>query len=326
MLLPAMVTRASAVVYQGDISQRLLPNYYLIQNIYNSWDRSLHQFQLEGVQPIQRKSVGSARTGLFFSGGVDSFYSLLEHRQEITDLIFVHGLDLDLNNYELRRQTSESVRQIALRFGKNLIEIETNVRELLDTFVSYSLYGWEIVLAVLGHLLSPQIGKLLFSLDFFQGEVFANGAMLLPMWNTEALELHPIDYSVPRTKKMERIVQDEFCLQHLRVCHHNPHGRTNCGKCEKCLRTMLSLEALGVLKDTPIFDAELHPRSVSRIYAAARTTQFYLEENRDLLLNNQGSPALVAAINKTLSRPVWIHKLRRQVGRALKQNKRRWQS
>ena len=47
-----------------------------------------------------------------------------------------------------------------------------------------------------------------------------------------------------------------MALQHLRVCNqfkaYRP-GALNCGKCEKCVRTMLALAALGVLHKTQAF-------------------------------------------------------------------------
>jgi hypothetical protein len=43
------------------------------------------------------------------------------------------------------------------------------------------------------------------------------------------------------------IAEDPVAHVTLRVCWLNPDQSNNCGRCEKCLRTMTSLAAAGVL-------------------------------------------------------------------------------
>ena len=46
----------------------------------------------------------------------------------------------------------------------------------------------------------------------------------------------------------------DVAFQHVRVCLANVPDKLNCGRCEKCVRTMLELEALGLLDKTRAFD------------------------------------------------------------------------
>jgi hypothetical protein len=58
--------------------------------------------------------------------------------------------------------------------------------------------------------------------------------------------------SLSRLDKTILIADWDVALQNIRVCGPNWPGE-NCGCCEKCVRTMLALQALGVLDKTKAF-------------------------------------------------------------------------
>ena len=71
---------------------------------------------------------------LFFSGGVDSFYTPLRLRDEITHCVFVHGFDTLLEHADVGARNVRAMRQAAAELGKPLLEIETNYRSCVDRF------------------------------------------------------------------------------------------------------------------------------------------------------------------------------------------------
>ena len=52
----------------------------------------------------------------------------------------------------------------------------------------------------------------------------------------------------------------------LRVCHKNPNSVYNCGRCEKCLRTMISLRIVGTLERCKTLPNELDLEEVTNMY------------------------------------------------------------
>jgi asparagine synthetase B (glutamine-hydrolysing) len=86
--------------------------------------------------PVER----APGVGCFFSGGVDSFYTLLKHRQEVTHIIFVHGFDIALEEKELRSRASRMAQEVARELGVTLIEVETNLRSFSDKVVGWGKY------------------------------------------------------------------------------------------------------------------------------------------------------------------------------------------
>ena len=49
-----------------------------------------------------RNGSPASGVGCFFSGGLDSLHTLFKNLDKITHLIFVHGIDIPLNNSALR--------------------------------------------------------------------------------------------------------------------------------------------------------------------------------------------------------------------------------
>jgi hypothetical protein len=67
------------------------------------------------------------------------------------------------------------------------------------------------------------------------------------LWSTERTTVLPDGAEATRAAKLERLVaHDPLARRHLRVCLVNAGGDFNCGRCSKCVRTRLTLYALGV--------------------------------------------------------------------------------
>ena len=79
------------------------------------------------------------------------------------------------------------------------------------------------------------------------------------------------------------IVRDRDALGWLRVCYRNPDQAYNCGRCEKCVRTMLSLHALGALEQAPTFANDIDPRTVRRLRFLNRNSLAFAKENLQIL-------------------------------------------
>ncbi len=65
-----------------------------------------------------------------------------------------------------------------------------------------------------------------------------------PLFN-ECVEIIHDGAEARRVEKVRKIAECESALANLRVCFDDMN--VNCGKCPKCLRTMISLKLLGVL-------------------------------------------------------------------------------
>ncbi len=309
-LLPCM-RKAGSLNIDGPVSQRFLSALPRIVDVFRQWDPSLHQVEIAAVTPVVKKPPQEHRVGAFFTGGVDSFYTLLTHRDEITDLIFVHGFDIPLEKASVRRCVSERLRQAASQLGKRLVEVETNVRSFLDPYAEWRLLAHGPALAAVGHLLFPSFARIHIAASRCSGTTVPEGThpLLDPLWSTESLEFIHDGFEAGRMAKIAFVSQSDTALQALRVCSRNYGGTYNCGRCEKCLRTMVSLCAAGALERCSTFAVPLSLRRVSGLVLGDSQRCYHLE-NLKALEAAGTHPALYGAVRQALDRPSWQVKLR----------------
>jgi hypothetical protein len=324
-LLPAM--RAGVDLdLSGPASARLMSALPSISAILTAWIPKLEPVAVRGLVPTAKQRAGSGRVGVFFSGGLDSFYSFLKHRDEITDLIFVRGFDVAYTRTELLSDISNSLEEVAKNFGVGVVQVETNLRDVILRFVPWWLPGHGPALIAVGHLLAPAFERIYIPSTFTYANLFpwATHPLLDPLWSSEVLEFIHDGCEADRVAKAELVGSFEVALRNLRVCSRSHEGARNCGSCEKCIRTMINLEAVGKLGECTVFDASLDAASVRKLPVTSLTRPFF-EENLAALRRRGVRPDLQRALERDLRRPVWpgrvrqrLRKMRRRAGRVFR--------
>ena len=310
-LLPCMIT-GRTLVAEGTISQRLLNATDAIFDFLDVLNPSLKEVGIKNLVPGAKELPQENRVGTFFSAGVDSFYTLLKHQEEITDLIFVHGFDICLDDHALRKKTSEAIREIGLKFNKRVIEVETNLRSVLDTYLSW-FHSHGAFLASVGYLLSPFFRRLYFPATHTQADAdrlpWGSHPALDPLWSTETLEFVHDGCEASRIEKVTMIAESEVALKSLRVCGINPDSAYNCGRCEKCIRTMINLHIAGALDRCTTFDHPLEMKYIEKMPIYDISSRILVEENLKALESRPHDREIYNAIRKALWRSRWVNVL-----------------
>ncbi len=200
-------------------------------------------------------SAGEAAdsTGLCFTAGVDSFYSLLRCAPDVETLVFARGYDVDLRDRRQADWGEQAVRAVAAETGRRAVVVTTNLRR----HRTFRRSSWERshggALAALGHVLSAHIGRLLVSASERIGSTCCWGSRwdLDPLFSSSRLRIEHCGATLLRTQKLWEIAHEPLVQRHLRVCWQRAHAGGNCGRCEKCVRTMLTLESCGQLDHYP---------------------------------------------------------------------------
>jgi hypothetical protein len=299
-MLPAMKV-AEPLKVPGPISPKLLAATQTLQEMFLKWFQG---FQKIAIQANPGASYGENRAtdvGAFFSGGVDSFYTFLKHEDEITKIILIHGFDMRLERTSLRAKVSREIRKIARELGKPLIEVETNIRHFSDQYTVIGEHYGGSLLASIGLLLSPQFRKIYIpSTDPYDHLFLENTHPLLdPLWSTESLTFEHDGCEAGRIEKVARIIQSDVAMRSLRVCFWNHDDSYNCCRCEKCLRTMVSLQALGALEHCTTFNQKLDIDAVSRM-EIRREILYLVEENLRALENSGDNTELTEALRSCI--------------------------
>lgn len=196
-----------------------------------------------------------------FSGGVDSFVTLHDHLPPValpghglTHLLFAGGFDVPLAD-RLYDELSSEFSILAAKHGLGFVGLSTNVRGLLDPHVPW-VNSHGACLAACALVLGGGISRFIIPSTNRQSLLFApcgSNPVTDPMLGTESLEVLHHGTHLSRIQKILAIADSADAREYLRVCWQNIPGRRNCGRCVKCLKTMMPLEIAGVLHHFAVF-------------------------------------------------------------------------
>jgi hypothetical protein len=301
-LIPAM-RAGQPLKVAGSVTPGLLHNLRAAQEILCVWDPSLHSVPIDAGERPPVSGDGRRGVGSFFSGGVDSFYTLLKHQDEITTIVLVHGFDFSLGDTLLREKVSAAARDVAAALDKTLIEVETNLKDFSDRFAKWGPAYHGAALAGVAHFLTPQLSKVYIPATHTYADLFPWGShpILDPLWGSEEIAFVHDGNEATRVDKVRLIAKYELPMRHLRVCCVTSPGSYNCGRCEKCLRTMVNLRVVGALDRCESFPS-LDLVRVSRIAASDANSKSFLEENYRATCDMTSDPALEKALREALMR------------------------
>lgn len=296
----------------GMLSPQFLANQRQLMQTFTGWFARYRPVSITAQALVSRPKAATGRVGSFFTGGVDSFYTFLKHREEITDLIFVHGYDVALDDLPRRQAISEMGRAIDQATGVRFVELETNAIRLFKDFGRWGLHGHGYGLGSAARHLADYLDRIYIPSSFAEADLmpWASHPQTDPLFSDERLEVIHDGCEVGRIDKVEALAADPLALAHLRVCWERVEGSYNCGRCEKCLRTMTSLEALGVLKDSATFPPRVALERVRALVMYDDSLIKFARENVRLLsARGLGDSPLARAWQQVLERPQWRNRL-----------------
>src|SRR3990172_7036066 len=100
----------------GTVSPKLLAATQTIQDMFNKWFPEFQKIPVQAHPGLADEMSRTSDVGVFFSGGVDSFYTLLKHQDEITKIILIQGIMLE--DASLRSKVSKEIQWIAKELEK----------------------------------------------------------------------------------------------------------------------------------------------------------------------------------------------------------------
>lgn len=310
-LLPAM-RDGKNLELSRPVSARLLQNLPTIQAIFNTWDPTYQKIKVTAPARPDPVYQGNRRTACFFSGGVDSFYTLLKHQAEIDVLIH---LDNPWAGDEGRAKMNGKIKEAARQLGKDLILVKSNFRGFLDTYTGWD-YSHGAAMIVLALLLSPYLSKVLFAsgVTYANVQPFGTHPLLDPLWSTEDLEVIHDGNEAGRLQKILSMADNEVMLSSLRVCWTNIDNEKNCGRCRKCMTTLVCLRTAGVLDRCSAFAHTLDLEYLATFEFTYLTSRQALLSCVKLLAETHKDPELYAAIKANLAHQTIPPSLKPEVG------------
>jgi hypothetical protein len=270
----ALVIRAMSVgediEVRAPLSSRLARGLAEYQQVLALW----FPYRLTPVEiraPLEPADAVHGAVVSAFSGGVDSFYTLWSHageqepdeRARITHGLFVHGFDLPLSEaaaaYEVARaRFTEGLAYL----GIELVTVRTNIQSFVPRRDWGLFFGSALIAAAL--TLGGGVRRFYVPASHSYGHLIPRGSdpRIDPLLSTEALEVVHDGAEVTRFQKTAAIGGWSPTFGRLRVCVSYDPATPNCGRCEKCVRTMMTLDLLGVLDRQTSFPSPLGRRRI----------------------------------------------------------------
>lgn len=232
-----------------------------------------------------------------FSGGVDSFHSLLTSGLKVDALIYVIGFDIALDDSVRINDYLPRLRGIGEEVGSQVIVIRTNLRR----HPSFRQTNWERThggaLAAIGHLLEGEFKSFLIP-SGHTTDRWGSHWEIDRFWSSSAVNIVHGDASFQRVEKLRAIGCNTLVLRNLRVCWENRAPLGNCSNCEKCCRTMISLYSADLLQSCETFD-NIFPLE-QRVDRLEKVPAHLLETYRALYRDLEGGSK--AAVREAVAR------------------------
>jgi hypothetical protein len=318
-IIPALYFGERRLAIDAAICPRLKEGLDTVMALMRHWtDGRFKPLTIEA--PLAQKALFQDRgrhAAVFLSGGMDSLAALkllLDHYAPThpghpKDALLVHGFDIGGviergAKYHVFERAKAAMVPVAAEAGLSLIPIYTNIRHLCDDRDLWLNQFFGAVLAAAAHAFSARIDLAWLASSYDIPHLHACGShpLLDPEYGSHDLQIRHRDVGLSRMQKLSIVAGWEVAFQNVRVCLANVPAKLNCGRCEKCVRTMLELEALGLLDKTRAFDADrVEPSWLDAFSITIRVrAPFY----RELIapLRARGRSDLAKAIEEKLKR------------------------
>ena len=316
-IIPAMHFGEKRLKIDAAVCPYLKEGLDLVMALMHEWSHGAYlPLSLEtGTASLAPFQNIKRQAGLFLSGGFDSLAALRlnrlaypsDHPGSIKDCYLVHGFDIGGvvergMKYQVFERAKAALADVAEDASVNLIPVYTNIRHLCDERDLWLNYFFGAVLAAVGHAFVPRNDLIYIGSSYDLPNIHPCGShpLLDPEFSSYDLRIRHRDLHLSRVEKLKIVADWEVAFQNFRVCLANVKDRLNCGKCEKCVRTMAGLVAIGKLQDTGAFvEDDLDPDLLASFNIRIRVREPFYRELLPLL-EKRGRGDLVQTIKSML--------------------------
>ena len=272
-LLPAMHHKERRIHLEGEICPELRRNLHVAMSWIRHWYYE-PDFPLVTIEAPIRSSPTTPpipeRTGCFLSGGVDGFATLhanhlsypKSHPEAIRDGLLIHGQNIESDTSPQTFQDAcLTLADVVRELNVTLRPVYTNIRLVDDDRFMFSINHGAILGAV-AHAFANRLTTMYISgsdsittLSLVGRDIckpHGSHPLLDPLYSSHDLDIKHDGITTSRLDKVRQISEWDAALQNIKVCGPNWPGE-NCCRCEKCVRTMLELLAVGALHKTRAF-------------------------------------------------------------------------
>lgn len=299
LLYPAM-KYGEDIHINGSVSKKLLfnTNNYVIP-LVKSFSPSCKTIKVIAENTINF-NLGGSGVGTGFSGGVDSFCTIYDHYElekdpdyKINSFLFLnvgsHGLGDKIKVEEKFNKRFNYLKQFPDEIGIDFIPLNSN----LHYFHPWGHQKTHTLTSASGVLILQGLYKRYYyassGVDYddmlknaYKYREFSIGEycepILLPLLSTESCEFISDGVQYTRVEKTLRVLNYEPVKRYLNVCISGDDTHLNCSVCNKCCRTLMTLNLIGKIDEFKhLFDINKYRKVAEKKYIRKQV----LKQNKD---------------------------------------------
>ena len=307
-----MMSEGGSFEIEGNVSKSVIDNIIRFARIWHVWEPQQYK-KIEIVaneieddyRPENKKMITA------FSGGLDAAYTTYKYKKNLDkrfqyDLdrsVMIFGADISVTDKKIFDVAFSKAKKMTDDLEIELIPAETNCRQ-------YKC-NWEhcfgsIVVAVLNF----------FSKKYFYGAAsddsiksyttpWGMNPVTDSYFSSDTFRFISDGYEHSRTERANIIKDWKVGLENLRVCWQNTKDlSSNCGHCEKCIRTKLNFLVSGV-SYLPSMPKQFTPKEIinKHLVSKKETLIFYKEIYDYAVENSSVSPKILKILKKQIN--IW---------------------
>jgi hypothetical protein len=265
--------RGADLVAHGEASPSLLANLVEFQNVWMNWGGGRYRpVEMRADAERERPAAEpSAPAVCAFTGGVDSAFSVRRHRKglagratrDVQAGLFVHGFDIPLEQEAAYARAAASAEATLASVGVRLVRMATNHKRLNPEW--NDTHGVAIASCLM--LLGGRFGHGLIPATHGYAELpppWGSHPLADPWLSSASFRIVHDGGAWARYFKLREVAAWPEAFERLRVCWRATSKDENCGRCAKCVLTLLALrdQGLGV---PPSFPADPDERAILRL-------------------------------------------------------------
>lgn len=292
-LLPYALREGHDIVCEGYVTEDLMYNFeeILLPALEKNDERN-HKVKITATTAPALNNYGAVGTGI--SCGVDSFHTILKNYKTnhtannlthlaINDVGAFNRIYLYRGIKYVKDSAFRHAEEVAEELQLPIVKLDSNFDK--EFYLNHTItHTYSSMFAV--YNLQKFWGKYYYASGYGYNDFSLKGnltaanshidLLLLQCLSTSKLRLYSGGGDCTRMEKLEYISDFPITWKHLHVCIKQ---EKNCGVCDKCSRTLLSLETMGKLdKYKNVFDIDsynknksFHYRHCCEIYALGDT-------------------------------------------------------
>ena len=282
------------VLVDGTLCPRFRDGVRLALRMLQTWYGGGPEPVLEATGGFAAHDPVSVRAGLLLSGGADSLSVLRanrlgfapDHPAAYRDALFVVGYGVRGGNdagpgfAELRARQRSAAEAVARIAGLDFLPVKWRVEVLGEDEDFFLRASHSSHLAAVAHLFGRRLTSVSIaaSYDATFPRPWGTHPMLDPNYGSSAVQIRHEGFGLTRAERVALVAGWKEALPYLTVCVQTPleAGRRNCGRCEKCVRTMLDLDLAGALAPPAPFPGEIDAELLEAVELSPLTAPFWM--------------------------------------------------